>query len=131
MTATNAPVCSVNASTLNFGSAGVLRTVLDASSSITVTCTNAAPYTVALGGGLSGAANPAQRKMSQAGQTITYGLYQDASRAVPWGDSVGVNTVAGTGSGLAQTLTVYGRVPAQNTPPPATYSDTVVMTISY
>ena len=69
--------------------------------------------------------------MSQASATITYGLYQDASRVTPWGDSVGVNTMAGTGSGLAQTFTVYGRVPAQNTPSPGTYSDTVVMTISY
>jgi spore coat protein U-like protein len=131
VTATNATNCSVSAATLNFGSAGVLRTALDASSSITVTCTNAAPYTVALGGGLSGATNPALRKMSQASATITYGLYQDSGRAVPWGDSVGVNTMAGTGSGLAQTFTVYGRVPAQNTPSPGTYSDTVVLTISY
>jgi spore coat protein U-like protein len=130
-TATNATICSVNASTLNFGAAGVLRAALDATSSITVTCTNAAPYTVSLDGGLSGATNPAQRKLAQAAQTITYGLYLDAARAAPWGDSVGVNTASGTGSGLAQTLTVYGRVPPQNTPGPGTYADTVVMTISY
>jgi spore coat protein U-like protein len=86
---------------------------------------------VALDGGLSGAANPAQRKLSQAAQTISYGLYLDAGRTAPWGDSVGVNTATGTGSGLAQTLTVYGRVPAQSTPAPGTYADTVVMTISY
>jgi spore coat protein U-like protein len=131
VTATNATICSVSASTLNFGATGVLRATLDATSTITVTCTNTAPYTVALDGGLSGATNPTQRKLTQAAQTITYGLYLDANRAAPWGDSVGVNTAAGTGTGLAQTLTVYGRVPAQNTPAPGTYSDTVVMTISY
>ena len=128
VTATNTTNCSVGVSPLNFGSTGILRAALDGTSTITVTCTNAAAYTVALDGGLSGAANPAQRKMSA---TITYGLYQDANRAMPWGDSVGTNTMAGTGSGLAQTFTVYGRVPAQNTPSPGTYSDTVVMTISY
>ena len=42
-----------------------------------------------------------------------------------------MNTMAGTGSGLAQIFSVYGRVPAQNTPSPGTYSDTVVLTISY
>jgi spore coat protein U-like protein len=131
VTATNTTNCSVGVSPLNFGSTGILRAALDATSTITVTCTNAAAYTVALDGGQSGAANPTQRKMSQASATITYGLYQDASRVTPWGDSVGVNTMAGTGSGLAQTFTVYGRVPAQNTPSPGTYSDTVVMTISY
>jgi spore coat protein U-like protein len=131
VTATNTTNCSVSASNLNFGSTGVLRAAVDATSTISVTCTNAAAYTVALDGGLSGATNPTLRKMSQASATITYGLYQDASRATPWGDSVGGNTVAGTGSGLAQTFTVYGRVPVQNTPVPGTYADTVVMTISY
>jgi spore coat protein U-like protein len=131
VTANNATICLVNASNLNFGSTGVLRAALDATSTITVTCTNAASYTVALDGGVSGATNPAQRKMTQASQLITYGLYRDSGRTLPWGDSVGVNTAAGTGSGLAQTLTVYGRVPAQSTPAPGVYVDTVVMTISY
>jgi spore coat protein U-like protein len=130
-TATDATNCAVNASTLNFGSAGVLRSAVDATSSIIVTCTNALPYTIALDGGLSGASNPTQRVMSQASQNITYGLYRDSARAQPWGDSAGTNTAAGTGSGLAQTVTVYGRVPAQTTPSPGTYSDTVVVTISY
>jgi spore coat protein U-like protein len=131
VTATDATNCAVNASTLNFGSAGVLRSAVDATSSIIVTCTNALPYTIALDGGLSGASNPTQRVMSQASQNITYGLYRDSARAQPWGDSAGTNTAAGTGSGLAQTVTVYGRVPAQTTPSPGTYSDTVVVTISY
>jgi hypothetical protein len=116
----------VSASNLNFGSVGVLRSAVDASSSVTVTCTNALPYTVALDGGLSGATNPTLRVLSQASQHVTYGLYRDSPRAQPWGDSAGTNTAAGTGSGLAQTLTVYGRVPAQNTPSPGTYSDTTI-----
>jgi spore coat protein U-like protein len=131
VTATNVTVCSVSASNLNFGSAGVLVAAVNATSAITLTCTNAAPYTVSLDGGLSGATNPAQRKMTQASEQITYGLYQDSGRTQPWGDSVGTNTAAGTGSGLTQTFTVYGRVPAQNTPSPGTYVDTVVVTLSY
>jgi spore coat protein U-like protein len=131
VTATNATICAVSAATLNFGATGVLRSALDASSSVTVTCTYAAPYTISLDGGLTGATNPAQRKMSRAAETITYGLYQDSGHTTPWGDSTGVNTMPGTGTGLAQSLTVYGRVPAQSTPSPGTYSDTVVLTISY
>jgi spore coat protein U-like protein len=131
VTATNGTNCSVNASTLNFGSVGVLRSALDGTGSITVTCTNALPYTIALDGGLSGATSPTQRVLTNASQQVTYGLYRDSSRLQPWGNSVGTNTAAGTGSGLAQTLTVYGRVPPQNTPVPGTYSDTVVVTISY
>jgi spore coat protein U domain-containing protein, fimbrial subunit CupE1/2/3/6 len=131
VTATGATICSVSGATLNFGSVGVLRSAVDATGFVTVTCTNSLPYTIALDGGLSGATNPTQRMMSQSSQRITYGLYQDSLRAQPWGDSAGSNTAAGTGSGLAQTLTVYGRVPVQTTPSPGTYSDTVVVTISY
>jgi len=131
VSATDVTTCAVNASTLNFGAAGVLRSALDATSSVAVTCTNSAPYTLALDGGLSAATNPAQRKMTLGGQAITYGLYQDSGRSQPWGDSTGTNTVAGTGSGLTQTFTVYGRVPAQTTPAPGTYTDTVVVTLSY
>jgi len=131
VSATDVTTCAVNASTLNFGSAGVLRSTLDAASSVSVVCTNSAPYTLALDGGLSAATNPAQRKMTLGGQTITYGLYQDSARSQPWGDTAGTNTVAGTGSGLTQSFTVYGRVPAQATPGPGSYTDTVVVTLSY
>ena len=53
------------------------------------------------------------------------------ARTQPWGNSSGVITAAGTGSGLAQSLTVYGRVPAQTTPSPGAYTDTVVVTLTY
>lgn len=131
VTATNTTSCSVSASNLNFGSAGVLQSLIDATSTVAITCTSAAPYTVSLDGGLGQATDPTQRKMTQGSQQVTYGLYQDSARTQPWGNSVGTNTEAATGSGLAQNLTVYGRVPAQSTPSPGTYTDTVVVTISY
>jgi spore coat protein U-like protein len=131
VTATNSTICSVSVATLNFGTTGVLRSNVDATTTVSVTCTNQAPYTVALDGGQSGATDPTQRKMTHGGVSVTYGLYQDSSRTNPWGDSTGVNMAAGTGSGLSQSLTIYGRVPPQTTPAPGTYSDTVVLTLSY
>jgi len=63
--------------------------------------------------------------MSRGAETITYGLYKDADRSQPWGDTgTPGSTIAGTGNGAAQTLTVYGRVPPQKTPSPGTYTDT-------
>ncbi|EEF26199.1 conserved hypothetical protein [Ricinus communis] len=41
------------------------------------------------------------------------------------------STVAGTGTGNAQLLTIYGRVPPQTTPSSGTYTDTVVVTLTY
>ena len=129
--ATYSATCSVSAATLNFGSTGVLAAALDGTTSLTPTCSASTPYTIGLDGGSAGASDPAQRKMSNGGAQITYGLYQNAGRSQAWGNSTGINTVAGTGTGSGQILTVYGRVPAQTTPAPGTYSDSIIATLTY
>ena len=48
-----------------------------------------------------------------------------------WGNTVGTDTQAATGTGAAQTYTIYGRIPPQTTPAPATYSDTITVTVTY
>jgi len=123
--------CTVVANNLNFGTIGVLNTNNDSSSTMDVTCTSGASYQVGLNGGLTGATDPTLRKMEFGVEQITYGLYQDTGRLMAWGDTIGTNTVTGTGTGAAQTLTVYGRIPPQTTPSPATYSDTIVVTVTY
>jgi spore coat protein U-like protein len=95
-----------------------------------VQCTNSTPYTVALDGGTSGATDPTQRKMSKGAEKITYGLYQDSARSQGWGNTTG-QTVGGTGTGSSQALTVYGRVASQTTPSAGSYSDSVVVTVTY
>jgi spore coat protein U-like protein len=131
VSAFNTTTCSVSAATVNFGSSGVIQSALDATGNIAVTCTNSAPYTISLDGGNAVASDPTQRQMALASETITYGLYRNAGRSQPWGDSAGVNTASGTGTGLTQNYPVYGRVPAQTTPSPGTYTDTVVVTLNY
>jgi spore coat protein U-like protein len=125
------PTCRVTASTLDFGSTGVLSSARDASSTLTPTCTNGTSYHIGLNGGLSGASDPTLRRMVKGGESVIYGLYRDPGRGQAFGSTQGVDTVAGTGTGLAQALSVYGRVPAQATPSPGAYSDTVVATITY
>jgi spore coat protein U-like protein len=58
-------------------------------------------------------------------------LYSNAGRTTVWGNTVGTDTVAGTGTGATQSLTVYGRVPVQSTPGAGTYTDTVITTVTY
>ncbi len=125
--------CSLSATALNFGSQGVLNSNVDATNTISVTCTTGTTYTVGLNGGNSGAVNPTLRKMANAGNTefVTYGIYQNAARSLAWGNTIGTNTVAGTGSGAVQNLTGYGRVPPQTTPSPQNYSDTITVTVTY
>lgn len=121
--------CTVTAQDLDFGRHGVLRTQTDASSQLTVSCTSGLPYTVGLNGGSTNQA-PTARRMSGNGQFITYGLYRNSARSLPWGDTAGT-MIGGTGTGVGQNLAVYGRVPVQTTPSPGLYSDTVAVTVTY
>src|SRR4051812_10023563 len=124
--------CTINsASALNFGSQGVLTANVDQTSTIQVQCTNTTPYNIGLDAGLGSGATVAVRKMTSGGATVNYTLYSDSGRTTVWGVTIGTNTVAGTGNGAAQSYTVYGRIPAQTTPAPGSYADTVTVTVSY
>lgn len=131
VTATIVSNCTVSATTLDFGATGLLSANIDSANSVTVTCTAQTPYTISLDGGTSGASDPTQRKMSKGADSVTYGLYRDAARTLPWGSTIGVDTLTGIGTGLSQSHTVYGRVPPQTTPGPGTYTDTIVVTVTY
>lgn len=126
------PDCTIATGALNFGSVGVLSAPKDAQSSLSVTCTNSTPYSIGLDDGQQGL-SPAARRMKLGTELVTYGLYKDSGRNLPWGGpSYGAAfTAGGTGTGGAQPLTVYGRVPAQTTPSPGSYGDQVIATITY
>jgi spore coat protein U-like protein len=121
--------CLVTAQNINFGTHGVLSAQVDATGGLGVTCSSGASYTIGLNNGLTGT-GPTARRMTLGAQAVIYGLYKNAARTQPWGNS-GAQLVTGTGAGTLQTLTVYGRVPAQATPPAGTYTDTVVVTVTY
>ncbi len=125
--------CTITgASTLNFGSQGALAANVDASSTVQVQCTNTTPYNIGLDAGTGVGASTALRKMtSGGGSTVNYAMYTDSGRTINWGNAVGTDTVAGSGTGTAQSYTVYGRVPAQPTPAPGVYNDTVTVTVTY
>jgi spore coat protein U-like protein len=122
--------CVVTSTTMDFGSAGVLAAAVDQSSTINVQCTTGLPYTVALNSGLHGG-SVSTRQMRNGAVPINYSLSRDVGRLQNWGETSGTDTVGGTGNGAVQPLTVYGRVPAQTTPAPGVYSDTVTVTVTY
>lgn len=135
--ATVASACTVSGAPLNFGSSidPLLSAVpIDASTTLTVQCTNTTPYSVALDAGLhaGGGSIFGSRAMSNGAQLIGYQLYLDAGRASVWGDGTGGSLpVGGTGTGSSQSLSIYGRLPSLTGAIPASYSDTVTITISY
>jgi spore coat protein U-like protein len=123
--------CTVSATDLPFGSTGTIAADIDNTSSVTVMCTNTTPYNVGLDAGTGSGATVAVRKMTAGGATVNYSLYQNAARTTVWGNTIGTDTVTGTGSGSAQVVTVYGRVPAQTTPAPGSYTDIITTTVTY
>jgi spore coat protein U-like protein len=125
--------CFVTTNPLDFGSTSSLAGGQTGSTTIAVRCNFLTKYAVTLNGGNSNANDPEQRKMTgDAGvaNTIIYGLYyKDGSgNMVPWGSSLGSKDKTWTGP---PNITVYGRVPPQPTPAPGTYSDTIVVTLSF
>jgi spore coat protein U-like protein len=125
----NCQVVSTN--TLNFGTQGLLTANNDASATFAVQCTNTTPYNVGLNAGSTAGGSIATRLMTSGSATVSYKMFSDSGRTTNWGNTVGTDTVSGTGNGSSQTLTVYGRVPAQTTPAAATYTDSVTVTVTY
>lgn len=132
VTATVVASCDVAANDLDFMTYDpVSGSPVDASATLEITCTNGAAYVVALDEGVGAGATIAARRMTSGSDTLAYSLYRDASRSQLWGETNGVDTVAGTGSGTQQTLTVYGRAPTAQTSPAGSYADTVTVTVTY
>lgn len=122
--------CGVTATALPFGNyTGVL---VSASSTVSVTCTNTTSYNVSLDPGLATGATVSNRSMTGSGGVLlNYTLYRDSSHTLNWGSTVGTDTLAGTGNGSAQSLTVYGQTAAGQFVTPGSYNDTITATVTY
>jgi spore coat protein U-like protein len=129
VTATVAPSCTITANALAFGS--YTGAALNGATTLSVQCANGTPYNVGLDPGQASGATVTARKMMNGSKSLNYSLYSDSGRTKNWGNTVGTDTVAGTGSGSAQALTVYGLVPSGQIPVPGSYADTVTATLTY
>ena len=121
--------CSVTTTDLVFPATGILSTALQGQASLGVTCTSKTAYSVTMDNGTTGTSPTARKMVSTSDASVTYGLYRNSARTLAWG--TGSLAASGSGIGGAQTLTVYGLVPVQPTPAPASYSDRVVVTLTY
>jgi spore coat protein U-like protein len=124
------PSCTLTANNLNFGNYSGVQ--LDATTTLTATCASGAAYAIGLSEGVSAGATVSNRAMTGPGAALLhYGLFQDSARTLNWGDTVTRDTVASTGTGVAQTFTVYGRIPASQTVVPGAYQDTITATLTF
>lgn len=130
VTATVLATCTVSASALNFGN--YLGALIDASSAVTVNCTNLTVFNIGLNAGTATGATVTTRKMtSPASATLNYTLFRDSARTVNWGNTVGTDTLVSQANGTAVQYGVFGRMAAGQSGNPALYSDTIIVTVTY
>lgn len=118
---------------VNFGTVASTATNVDQQGQLTVNCTPGTAYTIALDNGQNGT-DVNTRKMKSGTNLVPYQLYKTNTHAVAdvWGSTVGAggNVLAGTGTGAAVNVPVYGRTPSANFPA-GTYNDVVIATVTY
>ncbi len=124
--------CGVTALPLAFGTYSPTQsTNTTTTTTIAVTCTNGTPYNIGMNAGGGSGATVATRKMTSGSNTLNYTLYSDSGYSTVWGNTIGTNTTTGTGSGLTQTITVYGSITALQAVPAGSYADSVTVTLTY
>jgi len=122
--------CTISATNLAFGNYSGL--LIDSTSTISVNCTKAATYNVGLNAGLATGATVTTRSMTgPAAALLGYKLFSNSGYTTNWGNTVGTDTEAGIGTGSAQSLTVYGQVPAGQFVRAGSYADTITATVTY
>ncbi|MBO9880013.1 spore coat U domain-containing protein [Xanthomonas sp. D-109] len=130
--ATAAPTCTIaSIADLDFGTqSGLIDNALNYTTTLSMNCRARTAWQVSLDNGQNASGN-VRRMRSASGQYLTYELYRDAARTQRWGSTLNTDTLTGIGTGIAQSLTLHGRVPAQQTPAPGSYSDVVKVTVTY
>lgn len=123
--------CRITAlSELDFGTlSSSLSSPHDQTASVTLQCPSGTAWQIGMGAGQYNAGT--RRMRNPSGAYVSYGLFRNAGRTLAWGDSLGVNTVSGTGTGSPTPVTIYGRIPAQGSAATGSYQDTVIVTLTY
>jgi spore coat protein U-like protein len=123
--------CAVTTTALAFGNINVTTGAdFDTTGGISVTCTNGTAWTAEADAGGGTGATTAVRKMTSGSDLLNYALYSDSGRTTIWGTGASED-IASTGTGVAQAMTIYGRVPSGQTAPAGAYTDTVNVTVTY
>ena len=128
--------CNITStSTLAFGSVDQSAANIDNQGAVSLICTATTAWVLHTDDGIN--ASGAQKRMKHASQadTLNYNIFTDGGRSVPFptvAGTPGSGAASGTGNGVAQSVTVFGRIPSgQTLPRPGTYSDTLTVTVSY
>lgn len=135
--------CSTSVPTLAFGSYDpTLASPTDITSSMTVTCTRApldtwtVAYTISLSPGGSGSYGV--RRMNAGAPLLNYNVYTSASYSQVWGDGTSSTGIVGATVNFnlfqfskSATHAAYGRIPAGQNAAAGSYTDNLVVTLTF
>jgi spore coat protein U-like protein len=122
-----------------------VTTADDSVGSVTVTCRNVSggadriSYTVMLSNGQYGG-SAATRAMGAGNNRLGYNVFTDPARTQAWGTGTGGTVIAtgamtvgpGNGNNVKTVVhSVYGRIPQLQDAAPGTYTDTMVVTLTF
>ena len=130
LTAQQGHACTLNVTGVNFGNYDVFsNAALDSTGNIDVNCPSGVGYSMTL---TAGGGTHTQRVMGSGAHRLNYNLYTAANRAVVWGDATsGTVTVNGTGIGVNVNHGVYGRIPARQNVRAGSYSDIIIVELTF
>lgn len=131
--------CTVSATGVAFGAYDPLSaSPTDAVGTVTVSCSAVVAlsggYTIQLGPGQAG--SYAERRLANGSNQLGYNLYLDAARTIVWGDGTGGTgtqsyTLVGLLTNDVKNYSVYAHLRAAQNVPVGSYSDTIVVTVTY
>lgn len=120
---------------LSFGVYDVFGGNLDTAGSIAYQCTSVLPGdTVTIDFNIGGAPSYFPRQMQSGVNRLDYNIYLDAARLTVWGDGTGGSSRLGPVvpvDGVTVTVPTFGRIPASQDAVVGTYTDTIIVTMSF
>ena len=130
------PNCRMTLTALSFGTYDPLgpnaSQELDATATLSLTCTRNSIATVAMDQGQNPAGGGLSRRLAAGDQRLDYEIYRDAARTQAWSaGSSAVRYISTAGITSTNQLTVYGRIPPGQEVASGTYSDIVTATVDF
>jgi spore coat protein U-like protein len=130
--------CTITAGAMTFSSYDPTATAdNDANATITSTCTAGGAAVITMGQGdrsRTGSTDAIPLRAMDSGgddgEYLLYELYSDSAGGTVWGNTEGSGKAI-TADGTAQAFTAYGRIPNNQTVSSGTFTDSVLVTLTY
>lgn len=132
--------CIITAPDLAFGAAPLAGTFNPVTRTISIRCSAGAAYTVGLDNGTNASGSTRRMRCAATSDYLAYDIYRDTVSTDRWG-SIGAERRSSAGAdnnpGLYDGSTLQGFTyravidPAQPTPPAGTYTDTIILDVTF